>query len=45
MREGRLGEEDATMVDAGERRRPPRDPPDPMKSWVQKVTGSNAGGD
>lgn len=38
------GAEDATMVDIGERVRPPGDPPDNPGLWVQKVTGSVAGG-
>ncbi|KAG7559018.1 Reverse transcriptase zinc-binding domain [Arabidopsis thaliana x Arabidopsis arenosa] len=41
-----LGSEvyDATMMDVGERDRPPGDPPDGRVSWVQKVVGSNEGG-
>lgn len=41
-----LGSEvyEATMMDVGERDRPPGDPPDGRGSWVQKVVGSNEGG-
>ncbi|XP_024009924.1 uncharacterized protein LOC112085132 [Eutrema salsugineum] len=37
-------EEDATMSDIGEKDRPPGDPPDGGSVWIQKVTGSGAGG-
>lgn len=36
--------QDATMVDVGEKSRPPGDPPDGKVSWVEKVTGSSVGG-
>lgn len=32
------------MVDVGDKVRPPGDPPDPGMTYVQKVTGSGAGG-
>ena len=35
---------DATMLDVGERDRPPGDPPDGNGSWVKKVTGGSVGG-
>ncbi|KAG7591715.1 Zinc finger CCHC-type [Arabidopsis thaliana x Arabidopsis arenosa] len=38
------GGEDASMMDVGEKWRPPGDLPDQQMSWVRKVTGSNAGG-
>lgn len=38
------GGEDATMLDIGEKGRPPGDPPDTSVSWAQRVVGSNAGG-
>lgn len=38
------GEQDATMVDVGEKGRPPGDPPDGKVSWAQKVMGSTVGG-
>lgn len=39
-----IGAQDATMVDVGERGRPPGDPPDLTVSWALKVSGSNVGG-
>lgn len=39
-----MGEHDATMVDVGEKVRPPGDPPDPGMTWVKKVVGRGAGG-
>lgn len=38
------GAQDATMMDIGERGRPPGDPPDAPGSWVGKVTGGGVGG-
>lgn len=38
------GDQDATMVDVGEKDRPPGEPPDASTSWVEKVVGKNAGG-
>ena len=35
---------DVTMMDVGEKVRPPGDPPDGRGSWVKKVVGSTAGG-
>lgn len=40
----RVEEQDTTMVDIGEKGRPPGEPPDAPGSWVRKVLGSNAGG-
>lgn len=37
-------EQDATMVDVGDRGRPPGDPPDDTRLWVKKVVGGNPGG-
>lgn len=38
------GVEDATMVDAWDRYRPPGEPPDGRGDWVRKVVGTDAGG-
>ena len=38
------GDQDATMMDVGERARPPGDPPDIGLSWVAKVAGTSEGG-
>lgn len=38
------GDQYATMIDIGERVRPPGDPPDASVSWAQRVSGNNAGG-
>lgn len=40
----RTGDQDATMTEIGDGSQPPGDPPDGRGSWVQKVTGSSAGG-
>lgn len=37
-------DQDATMLDVGERARPPGDPPDTAPSWVAKVAGTSEGG-
>lgn len=37
-------DQDATMVDIGEKERPPGDPPDKGASWVNKVIGGNRAG-
>ncbi|XP_048593543.1 uncharacterized protein LOC125576998 [Brassica napus] len=45
--EGRVlesGDRDATMMDVGERARPPGDPPDAVISWAAKAAGTNGGG-
>ncbi|XP_010423120.1 PREDICTED: uncharacterized protein LOC104708268 [Camelina sativa] len=39
-----FGENEATMMEVGERDRPPGDPPDLRQSWVDKVIGGNLGG-
>lgn len=36
--------QDATMLDVGDKERPPGEPPDGLVSWVKKVTGGGAGG-
>ncbi|XP_010490183.1 PREDICTED: uncharacterized protein LOC104767918 [Camelina sativa] len=36
--------QDAMMVDIGDRGRPPGDPPDAPRVWVEKVTGTAGGG-
>ncbi|KAG2248243.1 hypothetical protein Bca52824_087871 [Brassica carinata] len=38
------GDRDATMMDVGERARPPGDPPDAAASYASKVVGTNGGG-
>lgn len=38
------GEQDATMIDIGEKDRPPGDPPDTPISWARRVSSSNVGG-
>ena len=38
------GNQDATMVDIGEKNRPPSDPPDGRGQWVKKLMGRNVGG-
>ena len=38
------GDQDATMIDVGERARPPGDPPDSVPSYVSKVVGTSEGG-
>lgn len=35
-----LGDQEATMMDLGEKGRPPEDPPDAPGLWVRKVTWS-----
>lgn len=40
----REGDQDATMMDLGEKDRPPGDPPDGPSSWLRTVVGSQAGG-
>jgi len=40
----RSGEQDAMMLDVGEKGRPPGDPPDKLESWATKVKGSAGGG-
>ncbi|XP_013623906.1 PREDICTED: uncharacterized protein LOC106329829 [Brassica oleracea var. oleracea] len=45
--EGRVleaGDRDATMMDVGERARPPGDPPDAVTSWAARIAGTNGGG-
>ncbi|XP_048593370.1 uncharacterized protein LOC125576895 [Brassica napus] len=37
-------DQDATMMDVGERLRPPGDPPDRVTTWAAKVAGTTAGG-
>ena len=37
-------DQDATILEAGERARPPGDPPDTGISWVSKVVGTSEGG-
>lgn len=36
--------QDATMMDVGEKDRPPGKPPDGSMSWAAKVAGCNGGG-
>ena len=36
--------QDATMMEVGDRDRPPGDPPDPRGSWAEKVAGNLCGG-
>lgn len=38
------GDRDATMMDVGERARPPGDPPDCVPSYASKVAGTSEGG-
>ena len=38
------GDRDATMMDVGERARPPGDPPDCVPSYASKVEGMSEGG-
>lgn len=38
------GDQEATMMDLGDKERPPGEPPDGTKSWLQTVVGSQAGG-
>lgn len=44
IRASRAQTQDATMVDVGEREKPPGDPPDAPMSWAKKVRGSILGG-
>lgn len=44
MATANVGDQDANMVDVGDRAQAPGDPPDPGRVWVQKVTGSGTGG-
>ncbi|XP_019082557.1 PREDICTED: uncharacterized protein LOC104704363 [Camelina sativa] len=37
------GVQDATMLDVGEKGRPPGEPPDDMRSWVDRVNGGSVG--
>ena len=39
-----LEDQDATMMDVGERSRPPGDPPDRVTTWAAKAAGTTAGG-
>ena len=44
LRVSKVGNQDATMLDVGEKERPPGDPPDGSKTWAQKVVGSSGCG-